>query len=177
MFHTKVRTKAAFAELGHDVFQTSQALRNRKKRSFKFQRHESWVKSTPRTNCWGKHKTYEHKELLPAFAVEGLLPCKQSSFGPLRHCFDWNHTSQSIKSPDSWFTFFHYVMLCYVMLHHVFNFTKTHPAFSLTAPPACPWPKLPLCDERNPWNWKLHEVPTNFGPGQWDFQSDLMATG
>ena len=52
--------------------------------------------------------------------------------------------------------------------------TKTHPAFSLTAPPACPWPKLPLCDERNPWNWKLHEVPTNFGPGQWDF-SDLMA--
>ena len=33
-----------------------------------------------------------------------------------------NHTSQSIKSPDSWFTFLHYVML-----HHVFNFTKTHP--------------------------------------------------
>ena len=64
-----------------------------------------------------------------------------------------------------------FIMLCYVMLCCI---TKTHPAFWLTAPPACPWPKLPLCDERNPWNWKLHEVPTNFGPCQWDFQSDLM---
>lgn len=73
------------------------------------------------------------------------------------------------RAPDSWFkfTFFHYIYD--VMLHHVFNFTKTHPQFSSTAPPACPWPKLPLCDERNPWNWKLHEVPTNFEPCQWDF--------
>ena len=60
------------------------------------------------------------------------------------------------------------------MSHHVFNSVKTHPSFSSTAPRACPWPKLPLCDERNPWNWKLHEVPTYFGPCQWDFQANLM---
>lgn len=108
MFHTKVRTKAAFAELGHDVFQTSQALRNRKKEV-----STSWVKSTPRTNCWGKHKTYEHKELLPAFAVEGLLPYKQSSFGPLRHCFE----SYITIDQEAWFLIY-VLSLCYVMLHH-----------------------------------------------------------
>ncbi len=105
----QVRTKAASAELGHDVFQTSQALKSPKKENKK---RKALQMCTHLTN-WGKHKTYEHKELLPAFAVEGLLPYKQSSFDPVCHCFDSNHTSQLVKGPDSWFTFFHYVILNY----------------------------------------------------------------